>query len=130
MHAIKAFVDVLVGRALGRAKQVLGLVPLIGIGLHSFLDGVVYSVSFEVSRYSGALMATGMVLHEFPEGIVTCGLLVREGLPRARALLLALLAAAATTPAGSLASYPLVSSIDELLLGSLFALSAGILIYL
>jgi zinc and cadmium transporter len=41
----------------------------------------------------------------------------------------AFLAAARTTPAGALVSYPFVSRIDRPLLGLLVALSAGALIY-
>ena len=49
----------------------IGLVPLFGIGFHSFLDGVIYSITFSVSVFTGTLAAIGMVLHEFPEGIIT-----------------------------------------------------------
>jgi zinc transporter ZupT len=49
----------------------LGIIPMLGVGLHSFLDGVIYSVTFNVSIFTGILAAIGMVLHEFPEGIVT-----------------------------------------------------------
>jgi zinc transporter ZupT len=31
------------------AEYAIGLVPLIAIGFHSFLDGVIYSISFSVS---------------------------------------------------------------------------------
>jgi zinc transporter ZupT len=112
-----------------RANYALGLVPLLGIALHSFLDGVVYSIGFSVSLFTGALVAFGMVLHEFPEGIVTYALLVRSGFAERRAFLLAFLAAAATTPMGMLLSYPFISRIDAPLLGSMLALSAGALIY-
>lgn len=103
--------------------------PLIGIGFHSFLDGVVYSISFSVSLLTGLLVALGMVLHEFPEGILTYTLLVRAGFSARRSLLLAFLAAALTTPVGTLISYPFISRIDAPMLGLLLALSAGALIY-
>src|SRR5688500_2064116 len=57
----------------------IGLVPLVGIGFHSFLDGVIYSITFSVSVFTGILTAMGMVLHEFPEGIITYLLLIRGG---------------------------------------------------
>lgn len=112
------------------AEYALGLVPLIGIGFHSFLDGIIYSISFSISMLTGALVALGMVLHEFPEGIVTYTLLVRSGFSERRSLLLAFLAAALTTPFGTLASYPFVSRIDPPLLGLLLALAAGVLVAL
>jgi zinc and cadmium transporter len=70
-----------------------------------------------------------MVLHEFPEGLVTYTLLMRSGFSKRQSFALAFLAAAVTTPLGTLASYPFISRIDEPLLGLLLALSAGALIY-
>ena len=107
----------------------IGLVPMFGIGLHSFIDGFIYSITFTVSIFTGLLAATGMVLHEFPEGIITYLLLIRGGFKEKTALLLAFLAAALTTPLGMLVSYPLISRIDKSVLGALLAFSAGALIY-
>lgn len=75
------------------------------------------------------MAATGMVLHEFPEGIITYLLLLRGGFSARTSLILAFIAAAASTPLGTLLSYPLISEISEPLLGTLLALSAGALIY-
>lgn len=129
MHVFNRFLTAFVCDKPETAGYALGLVPLIGIGFHSFVDGVVYSISFSVSVFTGALVALGMVLHEFPEGIVTYTLLVRSGFSEPRSFLLAFLAAAVTTPAGTLVSYPFISQIGPQLLGSLLALSAGALIY-
>jgi zinc transporter ZupT len=107
----------------------IGIIPMIGIGIHSFIDGVIYSVTFNVSIFTGALAAIGMVLHEFPEGIVTFLLLERAGFTRKRAALYAFLAAAVTTPLGTVVSFPFVSKIDRSALGILLAISAGALVY-
>jgi zinc and cadmium transporter len=111
------------------AEFALGLVPLVGIGFHSFLDGIVYSISFSVSMLTGAIVALGMVLHEFPEGIVTYTLLLRSGFSERRSFLLAFISAALTTPLGTFVSYPFISQIGPPLLGLLLAFSAGALIY-
>ena len=129
MHVFNRFLTAYVCDKPETADYALGLVPLIGIGFHSFLDGVIYSVSFTVSIFTGLLVALGMVLHEFPEGIVTYTLLVHSGFSERRSFLLAFLAAAVTTPLGTLVSYPFISRIDAPLLGLLLALSAGALIY-
>ncbi len=112
-----------------KAEYGIGLVPMIGIGLHSFIDGFVYSIAFTVSIFTGFLATAGLVLHEFPEGIITYLLLLKGGVRERKALLLAFLAAALTTPMGMLVSYPLVNRIDRSMLGALLALSAGTLIY-
>jgi len=107
----------------------LGLIPMLGIGLHSFLDGVIYSVAFNVSIITGILAAIGLVLHEFPEGIVTFLLLERGGFDKKKATRYAIIAAAVSTPLGTLISYPFISKIEEQTLGALLAVSAGALVY-
>ncbi|MBE9524000.1 MAG: ZIP family metal transporter, partial [Chloroflexi bacterium] len=84
----------------------VGIIPMVGIGLHSLIDGVIYSITFNVSIFTGALAAIGMVLHEFPEGIVTFLLLERAGFSRKKAILYAFLAAAISTRLGTLVSFP------------------------
>ena len=106
-----------------------GIIPMVGIGFHSFLDGIIYSVTFNVSVFTGALAAVGMVLHEFPEGIVTFLLLERSGFSRRKAVVYAFLAAAISTPLGTLVSYPIINKITKPSLGILLAISAGALVY-
>jgi zinc transporter ZupT len=107
----------------------IGLITMLGIGLHSFIDGFVYSISFTVNIFTGFLATTGMVLHEFPEGIITYLILVRSGFSERASLVMAFLATALTTPLGMLVSYPVISKIDQTKLGALLALSAGALVY-
>lgn len=112
-----------------RAGYAVGIIPMIGIGLHSFIDGVIYSVAFNVSIFTGVLAAIGMILHEFPEGVVTFVLLERGGFSRKKAVVYAFLAAALSTPLGTLVSYPFIKSIAPPTLGILLAISAGALVY-
>jgi ZIP family zinc transporter/zinc and cadmium transporter len=107
----------------------IGIIPMLGIGFHSFIDGIIYSVTFNVSIFTGALAAIGMVLHEFPEGVVTFLLLKRAGISRKKSAAYAFLAAAVSTPFGSLVSFPFIKRIDQSALGILLALSAGTLVY-
>ncbi|MEA3406054.1 MAG: ZIP family metal transporter [Pseudomonadota bacterium] len=107
----------------------IGVVPMLGIGFHSFIDGFIYSIVFTVSIFTGFLATAGMVLHEFPEGIITYLLLIKGGFKERNAMILAFLAAAFTTPLGMLISYPMISDIDKSTLGALLSLSAGALIY-
>lgn len=129
MHFFSRFVSAYVCDRPATAEYAIGLVPMLGIGFHSFVDGVIYSVTFAVSIFTGVLAAIGMVLHEFPEGIITYLLLLRSGFNERIALLWAFVAAALTTPLGMVASYPLISWIGRPALGSLLSLSAGALVY-
>ncbi len=129
LHLFNRFVTAYVCERDPTALFALGLVPMLGIGFHSFIDGVIYSITFTVGVPTGILATTGMVLHEFPEGIITYLLLLRSGFGERAALALSLLAAALSTPLGMLVSYPFISRFDQSLLGGLLALSAGALVY-
>ena len=129
LHLFNRFINAFVCDKSSDEQYGIGLVPMLGIGFHSFIDGFIYSITFTVSIFTGLLAATGMVLHEFPEGIITYLLLVRAGFSVKMSLLLAFLAAAVTTPLGMLVSYPCISEIDKPLLGALLAFSAGALVY-
>jgi zinc transporter ZupT len=111
------------------ASKRWGIVSMLGIGYHSLIDGVIYMVTFNVSIFTGLLAAVGMILHEFPEGVVTFALLTEGGFDRRRAALYTLLAAALSTPLGALAAYPFVWSIDRRTLGALLALAGGGLLF-
>ena len=129
LHLFNRFITAFVCERDPDSRYGIGLVPMFGIGLHSFIDGFIYSITFTVSTFTGALAATGMVLHEFPEGIITYLLLLRGGFSEKTSLILAFLAASLTTPLGMLVSYPFISQIDKPMLGILLSLSAGALIY-
>jgi ZIP family zinc transporter len=130
MHVFNRFLTAFVcERDPQRKDYAIGLLPMLGIGFHSFIDGFIYSIAFTVSILTGFLATVGMVLHEFPEGIVTYLLLVKSGFAERRAAVLAFTAAAASTPVGMLLSWPVVSAIDAPALGVLLSLSAGALVY-
>jgi len=130
MHVFNRFLTAFVCEKDPQKKDyAIGVLPMLGIGFHSFIDGFIYSIAFTVSILTGFLATVGMVLHEFPEGIVTYLLLVKSGFAERRAALLAFTAAAASTPAGMLVSWPMVSAIDQPTLGRLLSVSAGALVY-
>jgi len=129
LYFFNRFLNVYVCHDREGAQISIGIIPMIGIGLHSFIDGIIYSVTFNVSIFTGALSAIGMVLHEFPEGVVTFLLLERAGFTRKKSALYAFLAAAISTPLGALISFPFISKIGRHTLGGLLAFSAGALVY-
>jgi zinc transporter ZupT len=130
MHLLNRFLTAFVcERDPGSKDYAIGVLPMLGIGFHSFIDGFIYSIAFTVSILTGFLATVGMVLHEFPEGIVTYLLLVKSGFAERKAMRLAFLSAAATTPLGMLLSWPMISRIDQPTLGALLAVSAGALVY-
>jgi zinc transporter ZupT len=130
LHLFNRFITAFVCEKNPEKEQYgIGLIPMVGIGFHSLIDGMVYSVVFSVSIFTGFMSTAGMVLHEFPEGIITYLLLLRGGFSRQQSMVMAFCAAALTTPLGMLISYPLISRFDSSMLGALLSLSAGALMY-
>ena len=129
LHLFNRFVNAFVCDKSADADYAIGLIPMLGIGFHSFIDGFIYSITFTVSIFTGVLAATGMVLHEFPEGIITYLLLLRGGFSEKASFRLALCAASIATPLGMLVSYPYIHQISRPFLGALLAFSAGALVY-
>ena len=127
------FLDRLLRRHAGgredRSEQDRRRVPVVGIGIHSFIDGLIYLVTFKVDVLTGLLAATGMVLHEFPEGVVSFVLLNRAGIPSRRSFVYAFLAAGLSTPIGVLVGYVLLGWIGTSELGLALGFSAGALVY-
>jgi hypothetical protein len=80
MHLFNRFVTVLVCDRPATKDYAIGLVPMVGIGVHSLIDRIIYSVTFSVGTVTGVASAIGMVLHEFPEGIFTYVLLRKGGM--------------------------------------------------
>jgi zinc and cadmium transporter len=103
--------------------------PLLAVAIHSFFDGVIYSVSFAASFQSGVYASLGLILHEFAEGIIAFAILSRHGFKVREALVWAFIAAAATTPLGALVSGLFVAGLGTGTLIALYAVSAGLLIY-
>jgi len=129
MYVINRFLGLYVCNNRENTEIAAGIIPMIGIGFHSLIDGVIYSVTFNTNIFTGILAAIGMVLHEFPEGIVTYLLLEKAGISRKKAVFWAFLAAALSTPLGTLISYPFINQINRPTLGLFLSISAGALIY-
>ena len=103
--------------------------PMIAIGLHSFIDGLEYGVLFAHDAYVGLIASTGLVAHEFAEGVVLFAALRVAGLAKGQALLGAFVGAAMTTPLGAVASQPLVAALTPEQMGLLLGAAAGALLY-
>ncbi len=72
------------------------------LGTHSLLDGVLYAMAFQGDSFTGWVAAVGLLVHEFPEGVIIFFLLRDANLPRATAFALAFVTACLTTLVGTL----------------------------
>jgi len=103
---------------------------LIGIGIHSFIDGITYAITFSSSIIVGLLAGTGLMVHEFTEGIITFSAMIKGGITERKAVFWAFLVAGLTTPAGAFIAYPFVSRLSDSVMGLALGCVAGVLIYL
>jgi len=112
-----------------QTELAFGITAIEGIGIHSFLDGIIYTVTFNVSAMTGVLTGIGLVIHEFAEGIITFSVLLKGGFSAKKAMFYAFLVAALTTPVGAFVAYPFVSKFNNSVLGLVLGFVAGVLIY-
>jgi zinc transporter ZupT len=116
-----------------RTKQdelAFGITAIEGIGIHSLIDGIIYTVTFSVSLYTGVMAGIGLVIHEFAEGVITFSVLVKGGLSDKKALLYAFLVAALTTPIGAFLAFPFVRNLSSSILGLALGFVVGVMIYI
>ena len=69
---------------------------LIGLMLHTFVDGVAVASGLLVSGAVGALVFAGVLIHKFPEGLAISSLFLAAGASRRTAILAATALGAAT----------------------------------
>ena len=103
--------------------------PLIGIAVHSFVDGLEYPILFEHDLFTGYLAASGLILHEFAEGVIVFALMRTAGVRAFAAAVIGLILAAFTTPLGAFAALTFTQYLSEEALGGLMAATAGALLF-
>ena len=113
-----------------QTELAFGITAIEGIGIHSFVDGIIYCVTFSVSIFTGVLTGFGLVVHEFAEGVITFSVLLKGGLSKKKAGILAFFVAALTTPLGAFMAYPIINTFNDSALGLALGFSAGVLIYI
>lgn len=85
-----------------QVEHSVGISALIGLTLHTFVDGVAIATSFAVTTHLGLLVFAAIVLHKLPEGFAISSLFLAAGGTR-RAAMLAAAALGVATVLGALA---------------------------
>lgn len=78
------------GEETHEVSEVVSMSALVGLLMHTFVDGVAVASSLHVSRTLGALVFVAVLLHKFPEGLAISSLFLAAGAGRGRAILAAL----------------------------------------
>lgn len=113
----------------GGTGLAFALAPVIAIGLHSSVDGLVYAVTFSVDFFTGLSAALGLTVHEVPEAIICFVLLQRAGLSDRKSFIWAFVAAGLTTLLAAALTAPFAASLPAPVLGDVFAVVAGLMLH-
>jgi len=104
-------------------SELVSVSALLGLLMHTFVDGVAVASGLRVSAGLGALVFIAVLLHKFPEGLAISSLFMAAGAGRTKALLAAG-ALGATTIVGVL-----VTEDSAFLRTYGLAISAGVTLY-
>ena len=74
------------GEETHQVSAAVSMSALIGLLMHTFVDGVAVASGFRVSQGLGALVFVAVVLHKFPEGLAISSLFLASGATRAKAI--------------------------------------------
>ena len=122
-------VQAAVNRQPNGAALTFGYASVIALAAHSFLDGAIYAASFHRDEFTGWLATAGLILHEFPEGIIAYALLRHAGISNVNSVILSLIAAGATTVAGTLFAIFLILFVGGIPIPAMLGGASGALIY-
>jgi zinc and cadmium transporter len=103
--------------------RMAGMSALIGLLLHTFVDGVAVASGMLVSDAVGALVFLGVLLHKFPEGLAISSLFLAAGASRSAAV-----GAAAALGTATLIGVAVTDQFAALRAHGL-AISAGVTLY-
>ena len=102
------------GEETHEVSPMVGMSALVGLLLHTFVDGVAIASGFHVSKPLGVLVFLAILLHKIPEGLAISSLFLAAGRTRREALFAAgalglatILGFALTEAVGALADYGL-----------------------
>ncbi|MFH0776162.1 MAG: ZIP family metal transporter [Patescibacteria group bacterium] len=109
-------------------NHALGPLAAIGIGTHSFFDGVLIVFAFLVNPVLGWMTAIGIVLHKFPAGAILHSLICHKK-DHSKKQLWWIFAVAAMTPLAAVFT-PWLKNFSEQEIGFGLAFSAGTLLYI
>ena len=78
------------GEETHQVTSIVSMTALIGLLMHTFVDGVAVASGFGVSQGLGALVFVAVLLHKFPEGLAISSLFLAAGASRSKAIAAAL----------------------------------------
>ena len=106
--------------------QHIGILGASGMGIHSFLDGVVLAAALTVGGALGVIIAVVVIIHRFSDGIGVVSFLLASRIPSSSAWRWVLLVAAAPVAGVLLGTF---ITIPDQALGAILGFFAGFFLY-
>jgi ZIP family zinc transporter/zinc and cadmium transporter len=106
-----------------------GVTSIVGLSLHSIIDGLIIAVGFEVNNSIGILTTIAILLHKLPDGITISGILLHNSVSKKKIFNFSLLTAC-FTPIGTISGILLFKNMATSVLGALLGVTAGSFIFL
>lgn len=106
----------------------LGLMNLVGDGLHNLIDGMIIGASFLISIPVGIATTVAVIIHEIPQEIGDFGVLIHSGYSVRKALLLNLLISGFAILGALISFY--IGAESELYLEAIIPIVAGGFLYI
>lgn len=107
----------------------MGLPSVIGLSLHSFIDGLIIAIGFEANTGLGIMTTLAVLLHKLPDGITISGILMHSGASKKKILNFSLMTAL-FTPLGTIFGLIVFQNISQPALGALLGITGGTFIFL
>ncbi|MFA9495376.1 MAG: ZIP family metal transporter [Candidatus Bathyarchaeota archaeon] len=105
-----------------------GIIIAIGMSIHNFPEGIVVAAGYGHAAELGLLVALMICFHNIPEGIATVGPLIKAGVPKWRAVGLATLGGL-MEPVGALFGAVVISFVGMDIIGWSLGFAAGVMTY-
>ncbi|MEM7819922.1 MAG: ZIP family metal transporter [Candidatus Aenigmatarchaeota archaeon] len=109
-------------------RHVIGPLGICGITFHSLIDGAAIALGFSISYELGYLVLLSVLIHEFPEGLVTTSLMLGTKYSKKIAFLSSFIVAIAT-PIGAIVTLIFLPSVPQYIIGVGIMFTAGTFIY-
>ncbi|AKL98442.1 ZIP family metal transporter [Endomicrobium proavitum] len=113
----------------GECHKHMGTTSVIGLSLHSLIDGLIIAVGFEANSGLGILTTLAVLLHKLPDGITISAILLHTGVKKNKIFRFSL-ATALFTPVGTIIGMFLFTNLTQDFLGALLSVTAGSFIFL
>lgn len=110
------------------ARVTAGPAAILGLALHSVLDGIAVGAGLSADLLTGGVMVGLVVSHKLPVGIASMGILYHTGLSRAVAARTSA-AVALVTPVAAVVAYALLRDAAPPVLGALVGGAGGAFLY-